>query len=293
MRTRKYRFSKNLISSTQVFFDAPDLGQPGIHMVRVSREHWRPTFSVRSAGPPFVTIFQVLRGRGELICGEECYPLRPGAFFLTHPELQREIRNDPARPLGFLLVSFSGRAAIPLVEERLQRFDKVLRPRNANMVTRLFQLLFETALGGGRSCAQRCCDLIPALLSSISDGLLDTSDTRIVARTRFRDCRHYMDVHFQELSSISEVAEAMGISETYLQRLFSDFAGVSPYQYLLQKRMGYAAHLLQFTQASVADVAAELSYSDAFSFSKAFRRVMGSSPSLHKSRLPGVPRGRH
>ena len=59
--------------------------------------------------------------------------------------------------------------------------------------------------------------------------------------------------------------------------------GQSPQQYLLAFRMEKARSLLADASTSVKEVARLVGYRDAFSFSKAFHRFTGKSPSEYRS----------
>jgi transcriptional regulator GlxA family with amidase domain len=57
--------------------------------------------------------------------------------------------------------------------------------------------------------------------------------------------------------------------------------GVSPYQYIKQKRMQLAQDLLQKHRMPLAHLAIEVGYSDIFAFSKAYKQYFGYAPSQH------------
>ena len=69
---------------------------------------------------------------------------------------------------------------------------------------------------------------------------------------------------------------------TFLCRLFSRFDNQSPYQYLMQLKMGAAAQRLQQEGTLVKQVAYELGFSDPFHFSRAFKKVFGLSPAAFR-----------
>lgn len=78
--------------------------------------------------------------------------------------------------------------------------------------------------------------------------------------------------------SLSELAAAAHVSVRTLQRMFVDETGTDFRHWRLQNRMASAGELLG-TGAGVGAVARRLGYRDASSFSRAFRRTTGVSPS--------------
>ncbi|WP_354498666.1 helix-turn-helix domain-containing protein [Paenibacillus favisporus] len=57
---------------------------------------------------------------------------------------------------------------------------------------------------------------------------------------------------------------------------------VSPYQYLLQVRIGKAQELLLATNRPLADIAAEVGFEEYSHFLATFRKIVGMSPSHYR-----------
>ncbi len=82
--------------------------------------------------------------------------------------------------------------------------------------------------------------------------------------------------------SVSSLAELCGISEVYLRRLFLAAFGVSPKEYIIQKRIEYARSLLLSGDFSVSEVALMTGYSEPCHFSREFKARTGVSPKAYK-----------
>src|SRR5690349_12520334 len=63
--------------------------------------------------------------------------------------------------------------------------------------------------------------------------------------------------HFKEQPSLDELAELVHLSPFHFQRLFTDWAGVSPKKFLQYTSLEYAKNLLREQQASLFDAAGE------------------------------------
>ncbi|WP_020384912.1 AraC family transcriptional regulator [Kribbella catacumbae] len=79
--------------------------------------------------------------------------------------------------------------------------------------------------------------------------------------------------------TLASLAEVASVSRTTLARRFTELTGESPLGYLTDLRMTLAADLLAEPGSSVGAVARRIGYADAFSFSAAFKRERGISPS--------------
>lgn len=78
--------------------------------------------------------------------------------------------------------------------------------------------------------------------------------------------------------TVVTLAREAGVSRTTLATRFTRLVGTPPLTYLTDWRMTLAADLLAETTATVASVARQVGYADAFGFSAAFKRRHGVSP---------------
>ncbi|MET3584132.1 AraC-like DNA-binding protein [Pseudorhizobium tarimense] len=88
--------------------------------------------------------------------------------------------------------------------------------------------------------------------------------------------------------SVAEMAEIVGLSESWFTNVFKQTTGKTPLQWQLAARVERAKNLLSQSDLSVADIAAQLSFSDQAHLTKAFRQVAGETPAawrrLHRTR---------
>ena len=84
--------------------------------------------------------------------------------------------------------------------------------------------------------------------------------------------------------TLEDLAAQAGLSRTGLAERFRQAMGDTPLSYLRSVRMQRAIYLLSETEHKLEQVAAEVGYQDAFSFSKVFKRVVGMSPKEFRRR---------
>ncbi|HSD82845.1 MAG TPA: ATP-binding protein, partial [Anaerolineae bacterium] len=75
-----------------------------------------------------------------------------------------------------------------------------------------------------------------------------------------------------------EIAEAVGVSEDYLSRVFSRELGLTPWDYLNRYRIQRAKELLRRTNDSIRTIAHQVGFKDQAYFSRVFRKQTGTSP---------------
>jgi AraC-like DNA-binding protein len=85
--------------------------------------------------------------------------------------------------------------------------------------------------------------------------------------------------------TIEELAREVGLWRSVLAVRFAGQVGVPPMQYLAKWRMQLASGLLNNGRANIATVAAEIGYGSEAAFSRAFKKMVGESPSDWRARL--------
>ena len=95
--------------------------------------------------------------------------------------------------------------------------------------------------------------------------------------------REAMGSSIAEPLTIPELAEVCSTSPTVLKEAFRDEFGVPVYEWYRRLRMLRASEMLGAGAAAVAGVAAEVGYSNASKFARAFADCMGVSPSVYRA----------
>ncbi len=90
--------------------------------------------------------------------------------------------------------------------------------------------------------------------------------------------------HITESLSVPEIAHASNLGLSTLKRLFSRFAGVGVMTYFEKLKITHAAKMIA-AGARIGDTAAHLGFNSLSTFSIAFRRVMGVSPSAFRKNV--------
>ncbi|MFD3486635.1 AraC family transcriptional regulator [Streptomyces sp. NPDC058665] len=86
--------------------------------------------------------------------------------------------------------------------------------------------------------------------------------------------------------TVSSLANRAGVSRATFAKRFSDLVGEPPLTYLTRRRMTIAADLMRERKAAtLAEIAREVGYSDAFGFSAAFKRIRGVNPTEFRREL--------
>ena len=100
---------------------------------------------------------------------------------------------------------------------------------------------------------------------------------------RVQEAIEYLNTHFKSQPRLDEVAEKIHLSPYHFQRLFTDWAGVSPKKFLQYISIEYAKNILKERKASLFDAAFETGLSGTGRLHDLFINIEGMTPGEYKN----------
>ncbi|MBD3748887.1 MAG: methylated-DNA--[protein]-cysteine S-methyltransferase [Sphingobacteriales bacterium] len=94
----------------------------------------------------------------------------------------------------------------------------------------------------------------------------------------------FIKANFKQQPSLEEIAEEVNLSPFHFQKLFTDWAGVSPKKFLQFISIGYAKQLLQQKEATLFDTALATGLSGASRLHDLFVNLEAMTPGEYKNR---------
>lgn len=179
-----------------------------------------------------------------------------GLFVAYAPEVLSEGFTE-----GHLLPSnFSDRAAISALAKLIAREIDPDQQRGRLFAESAFRLL---AIEVARSSWSR-----PAKLTEARP----RTDRRVQRAIDFIEANFHLDI------SLLEIGAAAGLSATHLTGIFRREMGVTPYSFVIGRRLRHAVHLLRSTDAPIAQIALEAGFSDQQHMTRIFRDRLDTTP---------------
>ena len=109
------------------------------------------------------------------------------------------------------------------------------------------------------------------------------ADQAYVNYNRIAKAIDYIKTHFKDQPALDEIASAVGISAFHFQRIFSDWAGVSPKKFMQYLSIEYAKQLLEKEQSTLLDAAYETGLSSSSRLHDLFINIEGMTPGEFKN----------
>jgi len=268
-----------------------DLQPRGTGPVRVAfggRERCAEDYVVQRTTYPFVTLEYVAEGAGQIrFSQEEPQRLGPGTLFAHGPGLPLRMETLPGHTLVKYFVCFSGRGVRAMLERHAPVFGRTVSIGHHGHLREAFDFLVREG-GEHTSFTREICDqLSDVLLLKISEARRHRGGIRHeTAREKFLRCKTLIDEDAGRFATFEQLAAELRTDVSGLTRLFRRYQGISPYQYMLRRKMNLAAQDLLHTGGLVKEAAARAGYADPYHFSRVFKSVHGISPAHFAGRVP-------
>lgn len=172
--------------------------------------------------------------------------------------------------INFLLYD-EGHTPFSLSEE-----VQIIFPRNGSYYADAFRQI-AGLFSNGSLLPGRIKALLYALLTDIS---LEVRHARLRGKSyaSIWPAIEYLEKNFLKSPSISELARMCSVSESCFRRLFKEYAGMAPLEYILRLKLNRARLLLENGSLTVGEAAAAAGFDDPAYFSRLYKQKTGVSP---------------
>lgn len=120
-------------------------------------------------------------------------------------------------------------------------------------------------------------ELLTALLSAATQ-----KDVRNVVPQYIKDARAYLREHFADPITLDQLSERFSINKYYFLKVFKNYTGFTPNEYVIKTRINRAKELLRTTDSPVYEIAAEVGIHNPSHFINLFRKTEGYTPQAYR-----------
>ena len=237
-------------------------------------------------------IIFLLEGEMNLRYQEERYQMKAEDIILINPGVSYEI--EKARDALYGVASFSMCLTTSILESRHMIFycNSVIDDGHSYQDLRdiFFQL---TAEYTSRAHQTNC--YLDSLMLKLLDCLVENYQINQESMeayesendARMREIMQYILANLDQEISLNELADRMFVSTSTLSRIFKKSTGVYFADYVMQLRVKTALGLLKYSEQNMTQIAMTSGFSNSASFNRAFRKVMGETPTEYREKYRG------
>lgn len=224
-------------------------------------EYCLPGYAFGPNARPYYLIHYVVSGKGTLWARDKEYKIRENQAFLIKPNELSRYQADEEYPWHYIWVGFVGTKA--------KDFDKLISPV-IDVETKLFlQMMHIEYINGTQE------EFISGKMLQYHSLIFDF----LKKPDHVSRAMNYIDASYNTSEcTVENVAKKINLEKHYLARIFKQKTGRSVKDYIIEKRIKNAEILLK-NGYDIKTVSQISGYSDQFAFSKAFKKIIGISPS--------------
>lgn len=98
------------------------------------------------------------------------------------------------------------------------------------------------------------------------------------------EMKDFLNTQIMTKFHIEDLCKHISKSESQTIRLFKKAYGITPYTYVLEKKIAMAKNLLSDTNLSIKQIASKLCFADEYYFSNIFKEKSGSTPTEYRKK---------
>lgn len=231
-------------------------------------------------------ITYAVSGKAKIFFGDDSAEMVSGQIHYIKKGVYHRIEADPNENFRYICIGFiidenyeSNRVYL----QKIQGIQSLITEDDGNIQLLCQQLMNEFYIRDEQSNIMVNCYLSQILISfcRILEKKNRMQRNKISGTTSNFPIYHvlrYIDREYMNITNIKAIADELSYSEYYLSHLFREKMDITIKDYLTNKKMLSAEALLKESNMSIQEIAEQLNYSSAHSFSLAFKRHMSISP---------------
>ena len=212
----------------------------------------------------------VISGTGTVESPKGTFRPSAGDAYLLRANEPHKYYADPKLPWVKIWVNLQGKLITPILDAYGLTHSMYLPKMNLyDFLKRIHDIASPDDIDVSEAM-DRCCQVFLELCQYIRNNLNAGELEKPVPRN-ISLLKEYLDVHLEERLSLEKCSEITFLSISQTIRRFRSAYGVTPYEYLNQRRIHTAKQLLQNSTLSIEEIATQTGFTDHNYFSKYFR----------------------
>lgn len=251
-------------------------------------EYCEPLHAFGPAVRDHFLIHSILEGKGIYQCGNKQFQLGKGQGFLINPGIVTFYQADKQEPWTYAWIGFQGvKAEYYLKSAGLGGDSLVFDFRDAERIGGIVREMLSVNMldTHGELVTLGCLYDFLALLAETGSGGIGQKKGQDRSELYIRKTIEYIEKNYSSHLGIENIAQTIGLDRSYLGAIFKKNIKMTLKEFLTAFRMNRACELLADNKLTIGDIARSVGYDDPLLFSKTFKNVKGTSPSLFRDRI--------
>ncbi len=224
--------------------------------------------------------YYISKGEGWVTIGDQRTVLSKGKIYYTPPRVECSYGCDTKMEVYWLHFYPQSAVLMRLLESSrsIQEFSK----GDIKEWIPIFKVIPHYLEKGEPEDVCRVHAMMLDLMGSVLAKRPQEDPIKVAQYERLLPALQFLDSLNEDHPSLTQIAKKVSLSPEHFHRLFYKVFHITPFRYIISRRMTKARQLLTEARYSVSEVAEKCGYEDPFYFSRVFRKYYGFSPTEGK-----------
>ena len=274
------------MSNESIQLNTEQSNQPEFHLRYISFSKYEGDWPSMPHSHPFTELFYIIHGQGEFLVDDKTIQVSSNDLIIVNPNVEHTEKTKTNAPMEYIVFGVDG---LICTFDNTENFGHYSYSSVQNRLIYLCRLMMQEFLDKKPGFDVICQNILQVLFMYISREQqisLHSTDAFLLSK----ECaiaKRYMDTHYSRNITLDILSELTHTNKYYLAHSFTNYIGISPIRYLLEKRMQISRDLLLNTDHSIAEIAESTGFSSQSYFSQQFRKENGVTTQkyrkLHKT----------
>ena len=237
----------------------------------------------------FTELFYITHGTGTFYLDHREIPVKKNDLIIVNPNVSHTEIGHPETPFEYIALGING---LEFQADGSRSFtDYIIHSitENREEIYPLLKMLLKEVRKKEENFETICQNLLEVLvidiLRSTHADLSLTPSRKITKECRFIE--QYLDEHYTEDITLQTLSDLTFLNKYYLVHSFKNYKGTSPINYLIERRINEAKHLLETTSYPVTKIAEMTGFSSQSYFSQVFKKETEMTPNAYRKNKTG------
>lgn len=237
---------------------------------------------------PFTELFYVVSGEGLFLIEDKSFTVKQDDLVIVNANILHTESSKDSNPMEYIVLGIDGMSLKALEKNERLVSEKLYSIQNYRGFRSDILYYFNTILEEAEQQKEHYESICHNLLEIMIFNFLRTNSTKVRLTTdpagakELDYVKHYIDVNYASDLDLDSLAAATYMNKYYLSHMFKKNYGVSPINYLIEKRISVSKFLLETTNYSIGQIAQIVGFNSSSYFSQIFKKRTGITPSEYR-----------
>lgn len=222
----------------------------------------------------FTELFYVKHGGGKFVVEDATFPIAKDDLVIINPNVEHTEVSLVDTPLEYVILGVEG---LSFSFDDSKEYYITNCHHNKKDLMYYFNTMLSEMENKETNYEMVCQNLLEILIVNLIRQT-DCAFEVVSSQRSSKECSHvkrYIDFNFKDDITLDSLAEMVHLNKYYFAHAFTRYYGLSPMNYLIEKRIQASKELLQSTDHSIADIAQLSGFSSQSYFAQSFKKKCG------------------